>query len=61
MTSASFTLMMPGYRGGTIPEVITMVGAVLLIAGALILRRRPDDPGAALFPVWEPPCCSVER
>jgi hypothetical protein len=49
-SSASFTLLLPGYRGGTVPELLTLLGAALLIAGVLLVRRRPTDHGALLLP-----------
>jgi hypothetical protein len=51
VTSASYTWLMPGYRGGNLAEILTMVGAFLLIAGAVVVRRRRDDPGAVVLPV----------
>lgn len=44
VTSLSYTLLMPGYRGGTLPEIVTLLGATLLIVGtALAVRRHGDD------------------
>jgi hypothetical protein len=48
--SATNTLLMAGYRGGSMAEAVTLLGAVLLIAGAIIVRRRPTDDGALLLP-----------
>ena len=51
VSSASFTWLMPGYRGGTLAEVLTMVGALLLVVGAVMVRRRPQDDGAVGLPI----------
>ena len=50
-TSMLFTLFMPGYRGGALPEALTTLGAVLLIVGTALLRRRPADTGAVVLPL----------
>lgn len=51
VTSLSFTLLMPGYRGVTVPEVLTLLGAALLVVGAVVVRRRPGDKGAVVLPI----------
>jgi len=49
--SISFTWLMPGYRGGNLAEILTMLGALLLVVGAIQLRRRADDEGAIVLPI----------
>lgn len=47
--SLSYTMLMPGYRGITIPELMTFVGASLVIAGAVVVRRHPHDRGSVIL------------
>jgi len=51
MRSFSYTWMAPGYRGGTVPEALTLAGAMLLVVGTVVVRRRPGDQGAAILAV----------
>lgn len=50
-SSASATLLESGYRGGTLAEGLTLLGAVLLVVGTVVVRRRPTDEGAVILPV----------
>jgi hypothetical protein len=51
VASLSYTLVMPGYRDQNLPELMTALGVIVIIVGAVLLRRRPDDEGARLLPV----------
>lgn len=51
VSSLAYTMVMPGYRGITVPEALTAVGAVLVIVGIVAVHRRPSDPGAVALPI----------
>jgi hypothetical protein len=49
ITSLTITAVMPGYRGTDGFELATLVGAALVIAGAVAVRRRPQEHEAVLL------------
>jgi hypothetical protein len=51
VSSLGYTMAMPGYRDLNVAEMLTAVGAVLVIAGVPLALRRPDDDGAVVVPV----------
>ena len=49
-TSLFVTLLLPGYRGDSLTETLTLVGSALLVVGLVIVNRRPHDRSALLVP-----------
>jgi hypothetical protein len=50
-SSLELTVLLPGYRG-TVSEVVALFGAMLLIVGVALVRRRPGDDGAQVVLVF---------